>query len=132
MTGGGKTGTAASEQASSTPPIVISAADLSGAFQQNEAKAKLTYDGHPLEVSGKVKAIDLNIGDEPVIHLRGSGDAYGMGVNNDGKMTDVDVGGLSKETAATIDKGQTLTVICTGVDEVMGSPQLSDCNVKSN
>jgi hypothetical protein len=53
----------------------------------------------------------------------------GMGINSAGKMTDVSANGLSKEDAAAINKGQKLTVVCSGVDEVLGAPQLSDCTV---
>ena len=37
--------------------------------------------------------------------------------------------GLNKEAAAAIDKGQKLIVTCSGVDEVMGSPQVDDCTL---
>jgi hypothetical protein len=123
-------GKAPGAEQSAAAPQVVSARELSAAFQANEARAKLTYDGHPVEVTGTIKDIDLNIVDSPVIHLRGSGDVADMGVNEHGKMTDVDVAGLSKEQAAKLDKGSKLTVICQSVDEVMGSPQLADCVVK--
>ncbi len=123
--GGGK-----ASEAQGAPALKVTAAEVSKAFQKNEAKAKLTYDGHTLEVTGKVKDIDLDIGDSPVIKLRGFGESMGMGLTQEGKLSDVDVHGLSKEDAAKIDKGQSLTFICGGVDEVMGSPQLSDCKVK--
>lgn len=112
------------------PPVEVSAADISKAFQENEAKAQLAYEGKPLLVSGTVKDIDLSIGDSPVIKLKGSGDAYNMGVNKDGKMTDVDVHGLTKEQAAAIDKGAKMTFLCGGISEVMGSAQLDDCAVQ--
>ena len=113
------------------PALKVTASEISKAFQKNEAKAKLTYDGHTLEITGKVKDIDLNIGDSPVISLRGAGDSFGMGVNQDGKITDVSINGLTKEDAAKIDKGQTLTFICESADEAMGGPQLTDCKVKA-
>ena len=106
-----------------------SAADISKAFQQNEAKAKLTYDGKPLRVTGVVNDIDLTIGDSPVIKLRGWGEQYGMGVNEDGKLTDVMLSGITNEVAATIDKGKSMSFDCEGVSEVMGSAQISDCNL---
>jgi tRNA_anti-like len=114
---------------SNAPVVEVSAQDLSKAFQTNEAKAKLEYDGKQLKVTGTVKDIDLDFADNPVIRLKGSGDQYGMGVNSDGKMTDVAVNGLAKEAAAAINKGQKLSVVCGGVNEVMGGPQLSDCSI---
>lgn len=128
--GNGNSGAAATPEGEKGPPLKVSAAEISKAFQKNEAKAKLTYDGHVLEITGKVKDIDLDIGDSPVIRLRGSGDTMGMGINQDGKITDVAINGLTKEDAAKIDKGQTLTFTCGSADEAMGGPQLSDCKVK--
>lgn len=105
----------------------VSAKELSAAFQQNEAKAKLAFDDKTLKVSGKVKDIDLDFADEPVIRLAGAGDVQGMGISQGGKMTDVSVHGLSKDFAAQINKGDSLTVVCKKVDEVLGGPQLNDC-----
>jgi hypothetical protein len=118
-----------SSSKSDQPAVAVSAADLSKAFQTNEAKAKLEYDGKTLNVSGTVKDIELDFADNPVLKLKGSGDSYGMGVNNAGKMTDVAVNGLSKEAAASINKGQKIAVTCGGVNEVLGSAQLNDCSL---
>lgn len=113
------------------PPITVTAAEISKAFQENEAKAKLAYDGKVLDVTGVVKDIDLSIGDTPVIHLKGAGDKLNMGVNDAGKLTDVDIGGLSTEAAAKINKGEKLTFTCSGgVEEALGSASLNDCVVK--
>jgi hypothetical protein len=134
IAGGGDKNSAASSNTANSEPVAaqvasVSAKTLSAAFQENEAKAKLAYDGQSLKVDGKVKDIDLDFADNPVIRLAGSGDVQGMGVSQNGKMTDVAVNGLSKEQAAQINKGQDLTVICEKVDEVMGGPQLSDCQL---
>lgn len=111
------------------PPVVVSAADLSQAFQENEAKAKMTYDGKTLQVTGTVKDITLDLMDKPVIALRGKGEQYGSGISSDGKMTDVSVSGLPNEVAAEIKKGAEMTFICSTVGEVMGSAQVSDCTI---
>lgn len=115
----------------SAPPVEVSAAEISKAFQANEAKAKITYEGKTLIVTGMVKDIDLSLGDAPVIRLRGSGEVYGAGINSEGKMTDVDIHGPTKEQAAEFVKGKPLTFSCTGIDEVMGSAQLNDCTVQA-
>lgn len=52
---------------------------------------------------------------------------YGMGVNADGKMTDVNIGGLSKEQAAQIDKGKPMKFRCTSLQEIMGGVHLDEC-----
>jgi hypothetical protein len=128
-TGSASTGIAA-KSASAVPPVETTAAKLSAAYQENEAKAQLAYEGKALKVTGVVKDIDLSLGDAPVIKLKGSGDQYDMGVNAKGKMTDVDVHGLTKEVAAELEKGKSRTFECTSVSEVMGSAQLQDCVVK--
>ena len=112
------------------PPLAVTAATLSKAFQENEAKAKQDYDGKSLEVSGVVKDISLDFADAPVIKLKGSGDQYGMGVNSEGKMTDVDITGLSNEDSAKIKKGTKLTFTCSSIGEIMGSANLAGCSVK--
>lgn len=109
----------------------VSAADISKAYQENEAKAQIAYEGKSLLVSGVVKDIDLSIGDSPVIRLKGSGDPYGMGVNSEGKITDVNINGLTKQQAAEINKGAKMTFLCAGISEVMGSAQLDDCAVQA-
>jgi len=108
----------------------VTAKDISAAFQENEAKAKLAYDGKVLRVTGTVKDIDLDFADDPVIKLAGSGEVQGMGISQNGKMTDVSVSGLSKEDAASISKGAQMVFLCKGaVNEVLGAPQLGDCSV---
>lgn len=73
----GPSASEAAGPAANVPPVEVSAADLSRAFQENEAKAMLAYEGKPLLVSGVVKDIDLSLGDAPVIRLKGAGDQYG-------------------------------------------------------
>lgn len=120
---------AAPPPAPAGPPVDVTAAEISKLYQENEAKAQIAYEGKVLKVTGVVKDIDLSIGDAPIIRLKGSGDAYGMGVNSDGKMTDVNLSGLTKEDAAAIDKGKKMTFVCQSIQEVMGGAQLADCKV---
>jgi hypothetical protein len=128
---GSKSASTDTQQSAAAPEAVdVTAADLSRAFQENEAKAKLAYDGKVLRVSGKVKSIDLDFSDEPVIKLAGAGDVQGMGVNSDGVMTDVNVSGLASAEAASVNKASTMTFLCKGsVTEVLGSAQLSECTI---
>lgn len=110
-----------------TPPLAVTAKEVSAAFHENEAKAKLAYEGKTLLVSGVVKDIDLSLGDTPLIKLIGAGDKFGMGVTQDGKITDVTLSGLSKEQAAAVSKGEQLTFTCSDADEIMGGVQLDEC-----
>lgn len=127
--GGASSAAEGASAAAADGPLEVTAAELSEAFQGNEAKAKLAYDGKPLKVTGVVKDITLDFMDSPQIKLRGSGEVQGMGISKGGKMTDVTIGGLSKEQAATIEKGQKFTAVCQKVDEVLGGPVLTGCEI---
>lgn len=111
------------------PPLEVTAGEISKAYQANEARAQLAYEGKVLKVSGVVKDIDLSLGDAPVIRLKGAGDQYNMGVNANGKMTDVNISGISKDEAAAIDKGGAMIFQCATISEVMGSANLGDCKI---
>jgi hypothetical protein len=119
----------AAEAAAPAAPdaVEVSAKQLSAAFQENEVKAKMGYDGKALKVTGVVKDITLDFADDPVVQLAGANDTHDMGISQKGKVTNVAINGLSKEQAAKIDKGSSITVICQSVDEVMGGAQLKDC-----
>ncbi len=133
MSGGNDSGSPSSSTASSgataVPPVDVTASTLSSAFQENEAKAQLTYKDKALRVSGTINDIDLDFSDKPVIKLRGANDVQGMGISSDGKITDVSISGLPNEAAADLKKGQKLTVVCHELGEVMGSAQLQDCSL---
>lgn len=113
------------------PPVAVTAVEISKVFQENEAKAQLQFGNKTLEVSGTVKEINLDMMDAPVVKLKGSGDEYGMGINQEGKMTDVDINGLANTAAANINKGQKLTFTCTSITEAMGGAGLSGCTLKA-
>jgi hypothetical protein len=126
----GDTGATAAPKQPDGPPVVVDAATISKAFQENEAKAQLIYGGKTIEITGTVKDITLDFSDKPVIALKGAGDQYGMGLSNDGKMTDVSLNDLPNEVAADITKGQKITAICSEIGEVMGGAGLRGCNLK--
>ena len=107
----------------------VTAQEISAAFQENEVKAKLTYDDKVLLVSGTIKNIELDFMDNPVVKLAGANDFMDTGVSEDGKMTDVSISGLSKEVSANLSKGAKLMVKCSDIAEAMGSAMLDDCEV---
>lgn len=110
--------------------LIVTAAEISKTFQENEAKAQLAYGDKILEVTGLVKDITLDFSDNPVINLKGSGDQFDTGFTNDGKLTDVTINGLPNDVAANINKGETHTFICSSIAEALGSAGLSDCKLK--
>ena len=126
-TAGESGATGKAEPAADTPPTAATAAEISAAFQENEVKAKLAYGDKRLQVSGTIKDIGLDFADRPAIKLRGANDAHGMGISQDGKMTDVTISGLPNEAAANLSKGEKITVVCDEVAEMMGGAHLSGC-----
>lgn len=113
----------AKEQAAATAQaadaIKITAHELLDAYAANEVAADGQYKGKTLEVTGKVVGIDSGIDDEPVVQLETSNE-----------FEHVHARGLSKDLAASLSKGMTITVVCTGGGEVIGTPMLDDCKVK--
>lgn len=74
------------------------------------------YKGKVLEVTGTVDRIDSDLTDDAVVQLT-AGDF----------LQSVSVKGLPKATAAGLHKGQSVTVVCKGDGEVVGSPMLDEC-----
>lgn len=106
--------------AAAPEPLAVSAAELGRAFEANEVAAQQRYGGQALAVTGTIEAIDLDFMDEPVVRL--ATDKMFQSVNAD----------FDDEDAAAIGalaKGQTVTVVCGKLSEVVGSPMLDDCRL---
>lgn len=101
--------------------IVVSSKELAKAYESNEVAADKQYKGKTLEVTGKISSIGSSIGDKAVVSLDGSN-----GFNNASATGD----DAFNEYAATLGKGQNITLICKGNGESLGSPSLSDCKPK--
>jgi len=113
---------AAASTASAQPPLPVSAVDLAKAYEDNEAAAQKRYDGRPLLVGGIVTGVDLDITDDPIVLMRGSNQF--LDVHAD--LVDAD-----KPKASDLHKGQTITLLCQAVSEVLSDPMLSDCSFAS-
>lgn len=92
--------------------------DLRAAYAANEVSAQQRYGARTLEVTGKIHDITLDLTDDPVLQFRTAKD-YDTVHASFGKEAAGAVGALAK--------GQTVTVRCLKVSEVMGTPMLSDC-----
>lgn len=102
-------------QSAAAPLLAIDARTLFKDYEANEIAADQKYKGKRLRVTGEVESIDSDLIDEPVITL------------STGGFLGVQVRGLSADVAASLGKGQTLTVECTGAGEVIGAPMLEEC-----
>ena len=103
--------------------IKVTPDELVSAYSENEIAANKQYKDKKLEVTGKLESISAGIGDEPYLVLK------------TGKQFDMDrpqahLAKSDQGKAADLKKGQTITLICVGGGEVMGTPMLSDCVIQ--
>jgi hypothetical protein len=120
--GGAKDGSQNSSNSSAPPPqaIKVTAKDLAAAYSDNEAAAQQRYGNGPLEVTGVVDSIQLGLGDHPFIVLKG----VNMFQGPQAKLADA-----SEGKASSLSKGQTITLRCASVSEVVGTAMLRDCDL---
>jgi hypothetical protein len=108
------------EAAPAPSAIQVSAQDLFRHYEANEVAADRNFKGQILEVSGSVKGIDSGMGDGANVEFN-VGDEYGFNTVTATGDANFD------NFAATLSKGQQLTLRCTGAGEVIGQPMLNDC-----
>jgi hypothetical protein len=125
LVGGNDAKSPAASGGSTTAPVVeptkVSANELFAAYQANEASAQGQYGDRPLLVSGTVDGVDLDMTNDPVVKLRTSNEFMSAMAN----LTDA-----SKPKASGLSKGEKVTLLCKNVGEVMGIPQLRDCDIQ--
>lgn len=102
------------------PARQVTAVELARAFEANEAAAKKEYGDQPLKVTGTVDSVNLGIGDEAFVVLKGANMFSGPQVHFADNANDA---------AANLTKGQSLTVTCKDVSEVVGTAMLSECKM---
>lgn len=97
----------------------VTVAELIKAYSDNEAAAQQRYGGQTLRVTGRVESIDLDMSDEPVVHLKGSDEDL---LSPTLRFSEGNAG-----SAASLVKGNSYTFLCTEVSEMMGTPTLREC-----
>lgn len=113
------TETAATDAAVTTASALeVTATTMFSDYQDNEIAADGKYKGKALLVSGTVDSISSDFMDKPVVQL--SAKPFGF----------VQASDLPKDVAASLKKGQKITLACTGNGEVIGFPALSGCTVQ--
>jgi hypothetical protein len=109
----------AKEKAIAAKPVTsVTAKELFQAYEANEMRANAKYGGYRLRVSGTVDSIDSDFMDDAVIKLRGGS-----------RWQHVSARGIDASDAARLSKGESVILLCDSVNEVIGSPQLSDCGM---
>lgn len=101
------------------PPVEVTSRQLARDFADNEVAAKAKYDGKVLAVTGTIQSIELDFADDPVVILDGTDEFTSVHAGFDKSEV---------EQTSTLKKGQKLTVTCSEINEVMGSPMLGDCS----
>ena len=112
---------AAIENNAPVETVAVTARELFSAYESNEVAADKQFKGKMLEVTGTISSIDSGFGDGAIVQLSTGNDFQSVSAQGDDSFTDV---------AATLSKGQQVTMICKGDGEVIGSPMLSDCVVQ--
>ena len=112
---------AAIENNAPVETVAVTARELFSAYESNEVAADKQFKGKMLEVTGTISSIDSGFGDGAIVQLSTGNDFQSVSAQGDDSFTDV---------AATLSKGQQVTMICKGDGEVIGSPMLGDCVVQ--
>lgn len=96
----------------------VTARDLAAAYDANEVAADQKFKGKTVLISGRVESVDSGPFDSPIVSLAGGGEFGERQV----WMYDV-----SKESAASLSKGQSIKALCKATGESMSFPTLSKC-----
>lgn len=99
--------------------LLVSAEKLQKAYERNEVAGDLAYQGKQLAVNGVVRSIDRSIGKNYFVSFRGGSNPY---ITARAMMAD----GFETYLAA-LEKGQKITLSCTGNGMLLGSATLSKC-----
>jgi hypothetical protein len=105
----------------SSPDISVFAEDMIKAYEENEARADMAFNGKVIKIQGEVDDITKNFMDEVVVGLAVDGTLLGISAP---------LAEGQDSVAANINKGDWVTVICVGAGEMMSRPILNDCVIK--
>ncbi|VWX62518.1 OB-fold protein [Sphingorhabdus sp. 109] len=97
---------------------LVTTDELEIAFEENEVAAQQNYGRQPLYVRGKISDILLNFENDPMLNFESDG-LLPIQAVMPGQATDT----------ARLAKGQSATLGCTDISEVLGTPMLKDCIV---
>jgi hypothetical protein len=98
-----------------------SATDLWNAYQGNEVSADDRFKGKKLLVTGEVESIEKGPFGGIVIRLLSP---------NEFIPVDASLEDSEKATAAKLNKGDAIKLLCVGKGMVVGRPQVDDCTVR--
>lgn len=97
------------------------ASTMINTYEANEVRADAIYKGKTLKVTGTVHSINSDFSNTAILVLAPKGDIYALnGVRASGDAN-------FHNAVISLNKGTTITIICIGDGEIMGSPLLKDC-----
>ena len=99
----------------------VTAQEIFEAYDNNEVAADQQYKDKPLLVTGTVSGISSDFMDDAQVQLATSNEFMDVMASGDDTFN---------SAAATLSKGQKITMLCQGGGEVVGSPMLSECVVQ--
>ena len=102
--------------------VKLTAAELWNAYNNNEVAAQRAFNDRDLLVSGTVASIELDFADDPVVRFVSPNQYMQVSASFDETYED---------RAAALSRGQALTVMCSRVSEIAGTPMLRDCTIPS-
>ena len=104
-------------------PIQVKASELLNAYKNNEVAANQQFKDKPLLVTAIVESIEAGLMDEPYLVLK-AGDQFEF------NKPQAHLAKEDEAKAATLSKGQQITLRCIGNSEVGGTPMLKDCVIQ--
>jgi TPR repeat protein len=117
------TGTQDVTQSSEPAALPVSAEKLFEDYQKNEVAADQIYKDRILSVSGRVKSINKDFADDIYLVLDTS---------NEFESVQALLRSSEESRAASLSRGEFLTVVCTGNGMIIGSPMLKDCLIQTS
>jgi hypothetical protein len=105
---------------SETPSIAVNSTELAQAYADNEVAAQNRFGDKTLNLTGLVTGVTLDFSSAPVIQFAGVNPFLPVQARFDKSFGDA---------LGRISKGQTITIRCTSVTEVISAPILSDCSL---
>lgn len=115
---------AAAEPAPAIPqPTSVDSSRLYADYQANEVAADNKYKGRLLAVTGTLGSIKKDFTDDTYL---------GIVTDNEFMPIHADLRAEYVAQAASLEKGQSITVVCTGNGMIVGSPMLKDCAIAAS
>lgn len=99
----------------------VSAMELWQAYDANEVAAQNQFGNTPLRVTGTVNSIALDFADDPFVTFE---------TGNQFQNVQADLADEDPNQVSTLAKGQNITVLCSSISEIAGTPMLRDCRLR--